>query len=74
MFCLLYTSARRYSYSEKKDTLKVPEEVQVAKGVVDEEGEAGEEKRNGFGGSTQDDKKTSVDTVLQDSKLSLIHI
>ena len=36
--------------------------------VVDEEGEAGEEKRNNFCGSIQDDKKTSVDTKLQDSK------
>ena len=40
----------------------------MPKRVVDEEGEAEEEKRNYFVGSIQDDKKTSVDTELPDSK------
>ena len=40
----------------------------MPKRVVDEEGEAEEEKRNNFCGSIQHDKKTSVDIELQDSK------
>ena len=60
--------ARRYSYLESKETLKVPEEVHVPKRVVVEEGEAEEEKRNNFCGSIQVDKKTSVNTELQDSE------
>ena len=51
---------RRYSYLEKKETLKVPEEVQVPKRVVDEEGEAEEERR-----WTED---------IRTQYLSLIHI
>ena len=59
---------RRYSYSEKRETLKVPEEVQVPNRVVNEEGEAEVEERNCFVGSIQDDKDTSVKTELPDSK------
>ena len=67
------TSASRepvasYSYLESKEPLKVPEELPVPKRVVDEEGEAEEEKRNNFCGSIQEDKKTSVNTELQDSE------
>ena len=40
----------------------------MPKRVVDEEGEAEEEKRNNFCGSIQGDKDTSVKTELQDSK------
>ena len=57
-----------YSYLERKETLKVPEEVPVPNRVVDEEGEEREEKRSNFCGSIQDDKNRSVDTELQDSE------
>ena len=45
---------RRYSYLEKSETLKVPEELPVSNRVVNEEGEAEEEKRNNFCGSIQE--------------------
>ena len=56
---------RRYSYFEKSETLKVPEELPVPKRVVDEEGEAEEEKRKNFCGSIQEPENTSVNTELQ---------
>ena len=62
--------ARRYSYWEKKESLKLPEELPVPNRVVDEEGEVEEEKRNNFCGSTQDNKNTSVDTELEDSEVT----
>ena len=49
-------------------SLKVPEEVPGPNRIVDEEGEEKEEKRNNFCGLIQDDKKTSVNTELQDSE------
>ena len=58
--------ARRYSYLEKKETLKFPEELPVPERVVNEEGEV--EERNYFVGTIQEDKDTSVKTELQDSK------
>ena len=39
---------RRYSYLQKSESLKVPEEVQVPNRVVNEEGEAEVEERNCF--------------------------
>ena len=59
---------RRHSYLEKKEALNVTEEVQVPKRVVDEEGEAEEDKRNNFCGSIQEDKNAPVNTELPDSK------
>ena len=67
------TSASRepiasYSYLESKETLKLPEEFPVPNRVVDEEGEAKEEKRSNFCRSIHDNKNTSVDIELQNSK------
>ena len=59
---------RRYSYSEKKESLEVPDEKQVPNRVVSEEGEAEVEERKYFVGSVQDDKNASVNTELPDSK------
>ena len=44
--------ARLYSYLERKETLNVPDELQVPNRVVDEEGEEEGEEGNYFGGST----------------------
>ena len=62
--------ASLYSYLQRKETLNVPDESQVPNRVVDEEGEAEEGKRNGFGGSAQKDKNSSVNTELEDPKVT----
>ena len=59
-----------YSYLERKETLNVPDESQVPNRVVDEESEENEEEGNYFGGSTQDNKNTSVNTELEDSEVT----
>ena len=56
--------ASLYSYLERKETLNVPDELQVPNRVVYEE------ERNNFGGSTPNNKNTSVNTELQDSGMT----
>ena len=55
---------------ERKETLNVPDELQVPNRVVDEEGEEEEEGWNCLVGSTQNNKNTSVNTELEDSDVT----